>query len=255
MAEPEAVIADDEAQLRIYLKSKLAEFWPELIIRAEAENGIQALKLIETLRPEIAFLDIKMPGMSGIEVAQKISGGCRIVFITAYDHYAIEAFENEAVDYILKPVTDHRLQKTIKRLKKQISGGSISSLDLAQSMDRLFAALKDRPASGYLKWIKVRQGEEVRLISVDDIFYFKAEDKYTVVKTREGESLIKKAIQQLTGELDSDQFWRIHRGTIVNVSQIAKVNRTFAGKLIITLKDLSETLTVSRTYAHLFKQM
>ena len=255
MADLKAIIADDEEQLRIYLKSKLAELWPELVICGEAKNGPEALKLIETLRPEIAFLDIKMPGLSGIEVAQKISSGCRIVFITAFDQYAIEAFENEAVDYILKPATEQRLQKTIKRLKKQLSGSSISSLDFTQSMDRLFAALKDRPAAGYLKWIKVRQGEEVRLIAVDDICYFKSEDKYTVVKTREGESLIKKTIQQLTEELDPDQFWRIHRGTIINVSRIAGVSRSFAGRLIITLKDLPETLTVSRSYAHMFRQM
>jgi len=255
MADLKAIIADDEEQLRIYLKSKLAELWPELVICGEAKNGIEALKLIETLRPEIAFLDIKMPGLSGIEVAQKISSGCRIVFITAFDQYAIEAFENEAVDYILKPVTEQRLQKTIKRLKKQISGSSISSLDFTQSMDRLFAALKDRPVAGYLKWIKVRQGEEVRLIAVDDICYFKAEDKYTMVKTREGESLIKKTIQQLTEELDPDQFWRIHRGIIISVRRVAKVSRLFAGRLTIKLKDLPETLTVSRSYAHLFKQM
>ncbi|UCD82283.1 MAG: response regulator transcription factor [Desulfobacterales bacterium] len=255
MANLDAIIADDEEHLRIYLKSKLAELWPELIICGEAENGLEALKLIETCRPAVAFLDIKMPGLSGIEVAQKAGRDCRIVFITAFDQYAIEAFENEAVDYILKPVTDQRLQKTIKRLKKQISGNSISSIDFTRSLDRLLAALKDRPASGYLKWIKVRQGEEVRLISVDDICYFKAEDKYTVIKTREGESLIKKTIQQLSEELDPDLFWRIHRGTIISVHQVGRVSRSFAGRLIITLKDLPETLTVSRSYAHLFKQM
>jgi DNA-binding LytR/AlgR family response regulator len=122
-------------------------------------------------------------------------------------------------------------------------------------MDRLLAALKDNQPSGYLKWVKVRHGDEVRLISIDEVSYFKAEDKYTVVKTLEGESLIKKSIRQLTEELDPDQFWRIHRGTIINVNRIGKVSRSFAGRLIITLKDLPETLTVSRSYAHLFKQM
>ena len=254
MAKFDAIIADDEQQLRIYLRSKLTELWPELVICGEAQNGIEALKLIETCRPAIAFLDIKMPGLSGIEVAQKISSNCRVVFITAFDRYAVEAFENEAIDYILKPATDQRLQKTIKRLKKQISENSISPHDFIRSMDRLLDALKDRPASEYLKWIKVRQGEEVRLIPVDDICYFKAEDKYTVVKTREGESLIKKTVQQLGEELNPDQFWRIHRGTIINVGRINRVSRSFAGRLIITLKDLPETLTVSRSYAHLFKQ-
>ena len=255
MASLKAIIADDEAQLRIYLKSKLADIWPELIICGEAENGLEALDLIESDRPAIAFLDIKMPGLSGIEVAQKISTNCRVVFITAFDQYAIAAFENEAVDYILKPVTVERLCKTVKRLKKQIATEAVPSTDYASTMERLLAALKNTGPPDYLKWLKVRHGEEVRLISIDEVCYFKAEDKYTVVKTHEGESLIKKSIQQLSAEINPDQFWRIHRATIINVSQIAGVSRSFAGRLIITLKDLPGTLTVSRSYAHMFKQM
>jgi DNA-binding LytR/AlgR family response regulator len=255
MENLKAIIADDEEQLRIYLKSKLAELWPELTICGEAENGVEALNLIDTYRPAIVFLDIKMPGLSGIEVAQKISANCRVVFITAFDQYAVEAFENEAVDYLLKPVTDERLEKTIKRLKKQISVISKPPIDFSRTMDRLLAALKDNQPSGYLKWIKVRHAEEVRLISIDEICYFKAEDKYTLVRTLEKESLIKKSIRQLSEELDPDQFWRVHRGTIINVSRIGNVSRSFAGRLIIQLKDLPETLTVSRSYAHLFKQM
>ena len=255
MANPEAIIADDEKQLRIHLKSKLAVLWPQLTICGEAENGFEALELIESCRPAIAFLDIKMPGLSGIEVAQKIRVNCRVVFITAFDQYAIEAFENEAVDYILKPVTDKRLQKTIQRLKKQISAISNSPIDFHQTMDRLLAALNDKQLPGYLKWIKVRQGEEVRLISIDEVCYFKAENKYTLVRTLEKESLIKKSIRQLSEELDPEQFWRIHRGSIINVNRIAGVHRSFAGRLIINLKDLPETLTVSRSYAPLFKQM
>ena len=255
MADPDAIIADDEEQLRIHLKSKLVKLWPELRICGEAKNGIEALDLIEALQPAIAFLDIKMPGLTGLEVAQKIGMKCRVVFITAFDQYAIEAFENEAVDYLLKPVTDERLEKTIKRLKKQISVISNPPTDFSGTMDRLLAALKDKQHSGYLKWLKVRHGEEVRLISTDDVCYFKAEDKYTVVKTLESESLIKKSIRQLTEELDPDRFWRIHRGTVINVSRVGKVSRSFAGRLILTLKDLPETLTVSRSYAHLFRQM
>jgi len=255
MADPTAIIADDEEHLRIHLKSKLAELWPALTICGEAKNGLEALELIESCRPAIAFLDIKMPGLTGIEVAQKIRTDCRVVFITAFDQYAIEAFENEAVDYILKPVTDKRLAKTIKRLKKQISADPDASPDLSAAMERLLAALNHKKSPGYLKWIKVRHGEEVRLIAIDDVCYFKAEDKYTVVRTREGESLIKKSIRQLTEELDPDQFWRIHRGAIINISRIAGVSRSFSGRLIISLKNLTETLTVSRSYAHLFKQM
>jgi DNA-binding LytR/AlgR family response regulator len=254
MANPKAIIADDEEQLRLYLKTKLAELWPELILCGEAENGLEALNLIETCRPAIAFLDIKMPGLSGIEVARRISTECRVVFITAFDQYAVEAFENEAVDYILKPVTIERLEKTVQRLKKQIVAALLPP-DYASTMERLLAALQNKTAPGYLKWLKVRHGDEIRLISIDEVCYFKAEDKYTVVKTRAGESLIKKSIQELTGEISPDQFWRVHRGTIINVGQIAEVSRSFAGRLIITLKDLPETLTVSRSYAHLFKQM
>ena len=255
MADLNAIIADDEAQLRIHLKSKLADLWPELTICGEAQNGLEALELIESCRPAIAFLDIKMPGLTGIEAAQRISSDCRVVFITAFDQYAIEAFENEAVDYILKPVTDKRLRKTIQRLKKQISGISDPPTDFSATMDRLLAALNDKQSPGYLKWIKVRHGEEVRLIAIDDVCYFKAEDKYTLVRTLEKESLIKKSIRQLSEELNPEQFWRIHRGSIINVNRIAGVHRSFAGRLIINLKDLPETLTVSRSYAPLFKQM
>ena len=255
MADPEAIIADDEAQLRVYLKSKLTELWPELRICGEAENGIEALDLIESLRPAIAFLDIKMPGLSGIEVAQKISFDCRVVFITAYDQFAVEAFEKEAIDYILKPVTPERLKKTVKRLQKQICADSEPPLKFTATMERLLGALEDKQSAGNLKWLKVRHGEEVRLISTDEVYYFKAEDKYTLVRTIAKESLIKKSIRQLAEELDPDQFWRIHRGSIINVNRIAGVHRSFAGRYTVKLKELPETLTVSRSYGHLFKQM
>lgn len=255
MANPEAIIADDEKQLILSLKSKLLQLWPELVICGQATNGIDALKLIETIKPDIAFLDIKMPGLSGIQVAQKISMSCRVVFITAFDQFAIEAFENEAVDYLLKPVTEERLAKTIHRLKKQISDISTPHADFSRSMDRLLAVLQDGQHRGYLKWIKVRQGDKLRLISVDEICYFKSEDKYTLVKTAAREALIKTSIQQLSEALDPDRFWRIHRSTIINVSRISVVTRSFAGRCLVKLKDLPETLTVSRSYAHLFKQM
>ena len=255
MANPKAIIADDEKQLRTSLRRTLSKLWPELIISGEAKNGVEALDQIEKERPDIAFLDIKMPGLTGIEVAERITVDCRVVFITAYDQYAIEAFENEAIDYILKPITEKRLAKTIKRLQKQMTGLPGTSIETSETMERLLVALKEREDTGFLRWIKVRDRDEVKLIAVDDIFYFKAEDKYTLVKTREGESLIKRSIRKLAEELDPDQFWRIHRGTIINVSRIARVNRSFAGKLIVNLKDLQETLTVSRSYAHLFKHM
>jgi DNA-binding LytR/AlgR family response regulator len=256
MTHPEAVIADDEKQLRIYLRSKLAVLWPELVIGGEAENGHQALDLIETRRPGVAFLDIKMPGLSGLEVAQKMTGDCIVVFITAYDEFAIEAFEKEAVDYLLKPVTDERLTKTVNRLKKQLADSPPSSPgQQTATLERLLLRLKTEEDAGYLKWIKARHGDQVRLVAVDDIYYFKAEDKYTVVKTGDGEYLIKISIRQLAEELDPDQFWRIHRSTIINLSWVAGVHRSLGGRLLVKLKDLPETLTVSRSYAHLFKQM
>ena len=256
MSHPEAVIADDEKQLRIYLKSRLAHLWPDLIICGEAENGHEALELIESRRPGIAFLDIKMPGLSGLEVANKIAGDCIVVFITAYDEFAIEAFESEAIDYLLKPVTDERLDKTITRLKKQLAASPRSSDgQLSAALERLLVKLKNDDDTGYLKWIKARLGEQVQLVAVDDVYFFKAEDKYTVVKTDDNEYLIKMTIRQLAEELDPEQFWRIHRSTIVNAICVAGVHRAFGGRLIIKLKDLSDTLRVSKTYAHLFKQM
>jgi DNA-binding LytR/AlgR family response regulator len=255
MDRPDAIIADDEEQLRTHLKSKLNRLWPELTICGEAANGLEAFELIEASRPAIAFLDIKMPGLTGIEVARKLDAHCHVVFITAFDQFAVEAFENEAVDYILKPVTDQRLEKTIERLKRRVSLAPTRPDDYAGAMDRLLAVLQSSPLSGYLKWIKVRHGDQLRLIASEDVCYFKAEDKYTVVKTREGESLIKTSIRRLAEELDPDQFWRIHRGTIINVRYILKVSRSFAGRYIVQLKNLPEMLTVSRSYTHLFKHM
>jgi len=256
MSHPRAVIADDEKQLRIYLKSKLADLWPELVIGGEAENGHEALALIESRRPDVAFLDIKMPGLSGLEVAKRLTDDCIVVFITAHDEFAIEAFENEAIDYLLKPVTDERLAKTVARLKKQLAASpSSSSGQLSATLERLIANLNNPDDPGYLKWIKARRGQQVQLVAVDDVHYFRAEDKYTMVKTGDSEYLIKMSIRQLADELDPDQFWRIHRSTIVNVSCVAGVHRSFSGGLLIKLKDFPESLTVSRSYAHLFKQM
>ena len=256
MSPPEVVIADDEKQLRIYLRSKLAKLWPELVITGEAENGYQALDLIEAKRPGVAFLDIKMPGLSGLEVAKRITGDCIVVFITAYDEFSIEAFENEAIDYLLKPVTDERFARTIQRLKKQLAASPPASpRALTATLERLLVRLENKEETGYLRWIKARLGDEVRLVAADDVYFFKAEDKYTVVKTRKGEYLIKISIRQLSEELDPDQFWRIHRSTIVNLNRVAGVHRSFGGRLLIKLRDLPETLPVSKTYAHLFKQM
>lgn len=255
MPEIRAIIADDEEQLRTYLKSRLSEVWPELVICGEARNGREALKAIEKEQPHIAFLDIRMPGLSGMEVAKKIAGSCRVVFITAYDQYAVEAFESEAIDYLLKPVTNKRLKSTVDRIKKQIAASSTPPSDLSEIVERVMTGLQERYAPGYLQWIRAQQGDGTRLIPVDEVYYFKASEKYTMVMTAAGESLINKTIKELANELDPDKFWRIHRGTIVNAACIDKVSRSLTGRGVIQLKDLQELLTVSRSYIHIFKQM
>jgi len=255
LPEIRAIIADDEEQLRTYLKSRLSEVWPELVICGEAENGRDALKVIKKEQPHIAFLDIRMPGLSGMEVAKKIAWACRVVFITAYDQYAVEAFESEAIDYLLKPVTNERLKNTVDRIKKQIAASSKAPSDLSEVVERLMIGLQERHAPGYLQWIRAQQGDGTMLIPVDEVYYFKASEKYTMVITAAGESLISKPIKELADELDPDKFWRIHRGTIVNAGCIDKVSRSLTGRGVIKLKDRPELLTVSRTYIHIFKQM
>ena len=254
MNHPTAIIADDEKQLRIDLVRKLGRIWPELRICGEAENGPEAVALIKEKAPDIALLDIRMPGFSGIEVASRTAGQCRIVFITAYDQYAIEAFENEAIDYLLKPVETRRLEKTINRLKRSLDVPDPMP-DVSKTLTRLLSSLNPKPAESGLRWINARHGDEILLIPVDEVCYFKSEDKYTVVRTTQKEFLIRKTIASLSESLDPEQFRRIHRGVIVNMQQIAGITRSFTGNLHITLKDLPETLAVSRTYAHQFRQM
>jgi DNA-binding LytR/AlgR family response regulator len=250
-----AIIADDEKELRTYLQSLLAEVWPELVICGEAKNGHEALELVESKQPQIAFLDIKMPGLSGLEVAQKIAGLCRIVFVTAYDQYAVEAFEREAVDYLLKPVSKKRLLQTVHRLKKHLEVSIEPPVGLVEVVEQVLANLKTKTTGDFLRWIKVQIKEGIRLISVEEVDYFKAEDKYTLVLTKGGDTLIKKSIKDLAQELDPDQFYQIHRSIIVNISRIDQVSRSLTGRGVLKFKERPELLTVSRNYLHHFKQM
>jgi DNA-binding LytR/AlgR family response regulator len=253
---PRAVIADDEAQLRTYLRTLLADVWPELEICAEAGNGEEAVRLVDRHQPQVVFLDIRMPGLSGLQAAEAIAPSSHIVFVTAFDEYAVAAFEKEAVDYLLKPVTRKRLLHTVGRLKKRLQETvrpSPQMVRLARELVQQIGAAD--PAPEFLQWLRVPHGDGVRLIPTADVLYFQAGDKYTTVRTRNGESLIRKSIRELSTELDPSRFWQIHRGTIVNVSQIAAVSRSLTGRGVIRLKDRSETLTVSRGYLHLFKQM
>jgi len=256
---PRALIADDEPRLAAYLRERLATVWPELAIVGVAGNGPEALRLIEEHDPDILFLDIRMPGLSGLEVARRVANDAHVVFVTAYDKYAVEAFEREAADYILKPVTDERLQETVRRLTAR--------LDKASPPERLAAALETLgrilPSLGgsalggppRLAWIRAAIGNQVRLIAVDEVCYFRASDKYTSVFTRDGEALIRTSLKELTEQLDPQIFWQIHRGTIVNVEHVAATTRDLSGRTTVKLKSRPETLAVSRAFVHRFRQM
>jgi DNA-binding LytR/AlgR family response regulator len=244
-----ALIAEDEPMLRAQLKARLAEAWPELKTIAEAENGEQALALVDALKPDVAFLDIRMPLVSGIDVARAIAGRCHVVFVTAYDEYAVAAFDEGAVDYVLKPVTAERIAKVTVRVKARLASPPLDLTGLLQKLaERQDAAVP-------LKWIRASLGNVMQMIAVADVVYFQAEDKYTKVVTHEAEALIKKPIKDLFDELDQEVFWQIHRATIVNLHAIARVERDWRDQPVITLKSRPEKLTVSRTFAHRFKAM
>jgi DNA-binding LytR/AlgR family response regulator len=246
---PTALIAEDEPMLRAQLKARLREAWPELGDIVEAENGEQALALVDERRPDVAFLDIRMPQLSGLDVARALEGRCHVVFVTAFDEYAIAAFDEGAVDYVLKPVTPERIGKVVARVKARLAQ---PPLDLTELLRRL-AERED--SGGPLKWIRASLGNVMQMIAVADVVYFQAEDKYTKVVTRESEALIKKPIKDLYEALDQEAFWQIHRATIVNLNAIARVERDWRDQPVITLKARPEKLTVSRTFAHRFKAM
>jgi DNA-binding LytR/AlgR family response regulator len=246
-----ALLADDEPHLVTHLAQRLARLWPELGIVATTGNGLEALERIQALRPDMAFLDIRMPGLSGLEVAARLTVPCRLVFVTAYDQFAVQAFEREAVDYLLKPVTDERLGRTLARLRGSEAAPLPETL-LASLRDLLRAA---PGAPGPLRWIKAQAGQAIRLLGVDEICYFQASEKYTTVVTRDAELLIRTSIKELAEQLDPAQFWQIHRSTLVNVRQIAAARHDAMGRLALQLKHRPETLPVSRTFAHLFRQM
>jgi DNA-binding LytR/AlgR family response regulator len=245
---PTALIAEDEPMLRAQLKARLAEAWPELAVIAEAANGAEALAMYEVHRPDIVFLDIRMPVKTGIEVAHLLEGRCHAVFVTAYDEYAVTAFEEGAVDYVLKPVSPERIAKVVARLKSRLAS---APLDLSAVLAKLAA----REGNGHLKWIRASLGATMKLIAIDDVLYFQAEDKYTKVVTAAGDAHIKKPIKELFEELDPEAFWQIHRATIVNLRAIAKIERDWRDQPIILLRDRSEKLIVSRTFAYRFKTM
>jgi len=271
-----ALLADDERLLREQLRARLAEVWPELEIVAEAKNGAEAVALTEEHHPDIVFLDIRMPGMTGIEAARAIAQlptdegseaatngrapwhGPEIVFITAYDQYAIEAFEQGVVDYVLKPAERERLQVTVERLKKRIAERGADDAPDASGMQQLLQKLaaKMHPnAPAKLHWIQATVGASIQMIPVEDVLFFISDEKYTRVQTATIEALIRKPIKELVEELDADMFWQIHRSTLVNTRAIAGVTRDLRGRQLVAVRGHPEKLEVSRSYAGLFKGM
>ena len=250
MNRPTAIIAEDEPLLRGEIRDALAALWPELEIRAEAANGVEAIRALGAVDPDILFLDIQMPGATGLEVARVASGKCHVVFVTAYDSYAVAAFEHGAVDYVMKPFSTARLATAISRVQERMKGAPANLELLLRTL-----AEQNRPARQFLRWISVTQGRTVRLITTDEICYFQADNKYTAVVTPTGQSLISKTIKELTDELDPEVFLQVHRGTIVNISAIAAVHRDLHGRFQIRLKERSEALQVSASFAHLFRHM
>jgi DNA-binding LytR/AlgR family response regulator len=249
------IIAEDEKPLRDHLKKLLTTVWPEARLCGEAENGRQVLELVRRHQPAAAFLDIKMPGMSGMQAAKEIAHQCHIVFVTAFDQFAVEAFEQEAVDYLLKPVTAERLAATVQRLKHRLLNNAAPSEALAAVTERILLELKTTQQTSHLRWIRAQHKDGVRLIPVESVCYFKADEKYTLVISSEEEFLIRTSIKNLIAQLDPDRFWQIHRGTVVNVALIDSVSRSVTGRGVLKIKGRPELLTVSRPYLHLFKQM
>jgi DNA-binding LytR/AlgR family response regulator len=252
-----AIIADDEPRLALYLRDRLAALWPELVIAGIAANGAEAQSLIAQEAPDIAFLDIRMPGLSGLEVAQAADCALHVVFVTAFDQYAVDAFERAAVDYLLKPVEDARLARAIERLRQRLTHAYDGS-DMRRALEmlsRLAPALAPGVTPERLAWIRASIGPQVRLIAVDDVCYFQANDKYTSVYTKDAEALIRTPLRELAEGLDPNRFWQVHRGTIVNLVHVAATSRDLAGRISLALKTRPEALAVSRAFAHRFRQM
>ena len=263
------VVADDERLMREQLRARLAEVWPELEIVAEARNGTEAVALVAEHRPELVFLDIRMPGLTGVEAARQIAQMevgddellPEIVFITAYDQYAVEAFEQGVADYVLKPAERERLAVTVERIKKRLvlrDAGEAGSgaAPLQQLLHQLAAKMTPGgSAPQYLQWIQASVGQAIQMIPVDEVLFFISDEKYTRVQTPTVEALIRKPIKELVDELDPQRFWQIHRSTLVNANAIASVTRDFRGRQIVAVKGHNQKLEVSRSYIGLFKGM
>ena len=260
-----ALIAEDETHLALALKDALARTWPELRIVDVVGNGPAALHAVDQHAPDVLFLDIRMPGLTGLQVAERLAGagGPLVVFVTAYNEYAVQAFEREAVDYLVKPVNDARLAETVERLKKRLaalenspdSASNNSELNRAMALIKQLAGAAGVGATSYLKFLRAGIGDTVRIVPVDEVTHLQAQDKYVSLYTAEGEQLIRISLKELADQLDPSMFVQVHRATIVNMRTVVTAERDFTGRVMLTLKGLKDKVPVSRQYAHLFARM
>ncbi|MBC3876569.1 response regulator transcription factor [Undibacterium sp. FT79W] len=263
-----ALIAEDEVILSLTLQKMLEKLWPELVLCSVVENGVEAVREALHQAPDILFLDIKMPGKTGLEVAQELAEEWPenrafplIVYVTAYDEFAIQAFEHSASDYVLKPVSEERLSKTVQRLQKRLTDQSQSGTELERVLGQLRSLMPDHMTASDsavhkpLHMIRAAVGNQIRMIPVEDVLYFEATDKYINVVTKEHSSLIRSSLRELLPQIDSDVFWQIHRSTVVNSKKILAAHKDESGKMTLKLRDSDDKLTVSRVYSHLFRQM
>jgi DNA-binding LytR/AlgR family response regulator len=253
MPTPTALIADDEPHLAQHLREQLNALWPELAVLHVARHGLDAAERVAALQPDIAFLDIQMPGLTGLEVAEGIEGNTRVVFVTAYDEFAVRAFEQSALDYVLKPVTTERLARTVQRLKAALATVPPEDGRLAATLQRLQAA--QATGSAPLRWIRAGQGDLMHQIDVADVLFFQADEKYTVVRTARAEHVIRTPIAELVAQLDGQSFWQVHRSTLINLAHLAGTRRDEASRLWLRLHGWTGELPVSRAYVHRFKPM
>ncbi|HKR62859.1 MAG TPA: LytTR family DNA-binding domain-containing protein [Thermoanaerobaculia bacterium] len=261
MTRPTALIADDEPLLRDALRRQLATVWPELEIVAEARNGREAVRMFEEQQPDVCFLDVHMPGLSGVDAANQIGRRAHLVFVTAYDHYAVQAFAQGALDYLLKPVEASRLADTVARLKERLQSSrpAINTEQLLQQLSEQLATLQGADKREPLRWIRAQAGKIMRLIAVDDVDYLRSDSKYTLVAWRDGgkpaEAVVRTPLKELLEQLDPEQFAQVHRSVVVNLRAIRHVTRHDNETAEIHLRGRDEVLPVSRNYAHLFRQM